>query len=122
MDPTKVDTIIHWPAFQNLKDIQSFLGFANFYQRFIYGFSCLAAILTALTRKDEKFVWDEKYEYAFQSLEKAFNFQPILLHFDPNWKTVVETNASDYVSGGILSQYDNDTILHLVAYFSKIAC
>ena len=57
MDPAKVDTIVHWPALRNLKDIQSFLGFANFYRHFIYGFSRLAAPFTALTRKDVKFVW-----------------------------------------------------------------
>lgn len=119
MDPAKVDTIVHWPALRNLKDIQSFLGFANFFRRFIYGFSRLAAPLTALTRKDVKFVWDEKCEHAFQGLKKAFTSQPILLHFDPDRKTVIETNASDYVSGGILSQYDDDGILHPVAYFSK---
>ena len=119
MDLAKVDTIIHWPTLKNLKDIQSFLGFANFYRRFIYGFSRLAAPLTVLIRKDVKFVWDEKCEHAFQSLKKAFTSQPILLHFDPDRKTVVETDASDYVSGGILSQYDNDGVLHPVAYFSK---
>ena len=56
IDPAKVDTIVHWPALKNLKDIQSFLGFANFYQHFIYEFSWLATPLTALTRKDVKFV------------------------------------------------------------------
>ena len=56
IDPTKVDTIIYWPVLKNLKDIQSFLGFANFYRRFIYGLSQLAVPLTALTRKDVKFV------------------------------------------------------------------
>jgi len=52
MDPKKVETIIHWPTLENVKDIQSFLSFANFYRRFIYGFSRLAAPLTSLTRKE----------------------------------------------------------------------
>ena len=55
MDPSKVDTIVNWPSFINIKDIQSFLGFANFYRRFIYRYSRLAAPLTNLTRKETPF-------------------------------------------------------------------
>ena len=57
MDPAKVDAIVNWPSLVNVKDVQSFLGFANFYRRFIYGYSKLVAPLTNLTRKDVKFVW-----------------------------------------------------------------
>ena len=55
MDPAKVDTIINWPTLMNVKDVQSFLGFANFYRRFIYGYSKIAAPLTRLTCKDVAF-------------------------------------------------------------------
>lgn len=119
MDPAKVDTILNWPTLRNVKDVQSFLEFANFYRRFIYGFSRLATPLTELTRKSAKFIWDEKCEEAFSTLKKAFTSQPILSHFDPDRKTVVETDASDYVSGGILSQFDENGSLYPVAYFSK---
>ena len=107
------------PALRNLKDIQSFLDFANSYQRFIYGLSRLAALLTALTKKDVKFVWDEKCKHTFQSHKKTLTTLPILIHFNLNQKTIVKTNPSDYVSVGVLSQYDNDGILDPVAYFSK---
>ena len=55
MNPSKVDTIVNWPSLINIKDVQSFLGFANFYRRFIYGYSRLAAPLTNLTRKETPF-------------------------------------------------------------------
>ena len=67
MDLAKVDPILNWPALRNVKDVQSFLGFANFYRRFIYEFSRLATPLTELTRKFAKFIWDEKCEEAFNT-------------------------------------------------------
>ena len=119
MDPAKVDTILNWPALTNVKDVQSFLGFANFYCRFIYGFSRLATPLTELTRKFAKFIWDEKCEEVFRTLKIAFTSQPILSHFHPDRKIVVETDASDYVSGRIFPQFDENGSSHPVAYFSK---
>ena len=119
MDPKKTDTVINWPQPVNVKDIQSFLGFANFYRRFIYGFSKLAAPLTALTKKGTPFEWSLQCQSSFEALKKAFTSDRVLRHFDPDRKIVVETDASDYVSGGILSQYDNQGTLRPVAYFSK---
>ena len=55
MDSAKVNTIINWPTLMNVKDVQSFLGFANFYRRFIYGYSKIAALLTRLTCKNVAF-------------------------------------------------------------------
>ena len=119
MDPKKVDTILNWPQLVNVKDVQSFLGFANFYRRFIYGFSKLAAPLTALTKKGTIFEWNNRCQIAFDALKKAFTSDVILIHFDADRKIVVETDASDYVSGGVLSQYNSEGILRPVAYFSK---
>lgn len=119
MDPAKIDTITNWPSLINVKDVQSFLGFANFYRHFIYGYSKLATPLTCLTRKDVPFVWSPKCQTAFEGLKKAFTSDIILRHYNPDRKIVVETDASDYVSGGVLSQYNEEGILHPVAYFSK---
>lgn len=66
-----------------------------------------------------RFAWHEKCKQTFVNLKKAFTSQPILRHFNPDRKTVVETDASDYVFEEILLQYDEKDILHLVAYFSK---
>jgi len=114
MDSSKVSTVVDWPTHKHLKDVQSFLGFANFYLRFIRGYSDVVAPLTALTKKKQgkhvPFVWDPAQQVATA---------PVLAHFDFDRQIVVETNASDYVSAGVLSQYGEQGILHPVAYFSK---
>ncbi|KAG9665731.1 hypothetical protein KCU87_g10162, partial [Aureobasidium melanogenum] len=119
MDPKKVQTILEWPELKNVKDVQSLLGFANFYRRFIYGFSAITSPLTALTKKGVEFKMDSKARQAVETLKKAFTSDTILRHFDPDRETIVETDASDFVSGGILSQYDNEGVLRPVAFFSK---
>jgi hypothetical protein len=75
--------------------------------------------LTLLIRKGVAFVWKEEQQKAFDDLKHTFMSAPVLARFDPNHNVIVETDASDYVSAGVLSQYDDDGILHLVAYFSK---
>src|SRR6266566_3003228 len=119
MDPAKIETIQSWETPKALKEVQAFLGFANFYRRFILGYSKLVSPMTALTKKGVKFEWTEAAEKAFQQLKRAFTSAPILQHFDPEADIVVETDASDYVSAGVLSQYDKDGVLHPVAFFSK---
>ncbi|KAH0610200.1 uncharacterized protein H6S33_011727 [Morchella sextelata] len=119
MDPEKVIDVLEWTTPTNLRDVQVFLGFANFYRRFILGYSKIVAPLTALTKKNVKFEWTDEREEAFQTLKKMFTTAPILAHFNPDRKIVIETDASDYVSAGILSQRDNEGILHPVAFFSK---
>ena len=119
MNPVKVDTIINWSTLMNIKDVQSFLRFANFYRRFIYGYSKIAAPLTCLTCKDVAFEWSSECEDAFNTLKRAFTSDVILCHYNSDLKLVMETDASDYVSEGILSQYDENDVLHPVAYFSK---
>ncbi|KAH0605690.1 uncharacterized protein H6S33_004912 [Morchella sextelata] len=119
MDPKKVIDVLEWTTPTNLRDVQVFLGFANFYRRFILGYSKIIAPLTALTKKNVKFEWTDEREEAFQTLKKMFTTAPILAHFNPDRKIVIETDASDYVSAGILPQRDNEGILHPVAFFSK---
>ena len=119
MNSAKVSTIVKWLTLMNIKDVQSFLGFTNFYQRFIYGYSKLASPLTCLTKKDIPFEWTTECQSAFDALKKAFTSDVILCHYNLDLKIVVETDTSDYVSGGILSQYDKNDVLHPIAYFSK---
>lgn len=96
MDHSKVDTIQNWKIPRYVKDVQSFLGFANFYQRFISGYSKISAPLTALTKTIEKsliFPWNPKgpEQKAFESVKKAFVLAPVLAHFNPNLETWVES-------------------------------
>ena len=119
MNSAKVDTIINWPTLMNVKDVQSFLGFVNFYRRFIYDYSKIAALLTHLICKDVAFEWFSECEDAFNTLKRAFTSNVILCHYNLDLKLVVKTNASDYVSEGILLQYNENGVLHPVAYFFK---
>ena len=118
MDPEKVATIISWHPPGRVKDLQKFLGFANFYRRFIRNFSKITAPLNKLLRKDTPWEWTPNQEDAFRTLQTAFTTAPVLALFDYKRKSVLETDASDWASGGILSQYDDDGLLRPVAYFS----
>lgn len=119
MDPKKVACVQEWPTPRSVRDIQGFLGFANFYRRFIPEFSRLATPLTKLTKKEVPFSWDNSCESAFFQIKQAFKEGTMLAHFEPQRQTVLETDASDYVTAAILSQYDDSGILRPVAFMSK---
>ncbi|RAL60857.1 hypothetical protein DID88_010182 [Monilinia fructigena] len=118
MDPEKVTAIMSWEQPLSVKDLQRFLGFANFYRRFIKDFSKICRPLNDLLRKDIGWIWDASHRDAFATLKDAFITAPVLAYFDHNKRTVLETDASDWASGGVLSQYDSDGLLRPVAYFS----
>ena len=111
--------MVKWELLKHLKDVQTFLGFANIYRRFVLVYSSIVAPLTELIKKNVTFCWTDPEIKAFQSLKDAFTSSPILRHFDLVEEFVVETDASDYVSPGILSQIADDGLLHPVAFFSK---
>jgi hypothetical protein len=119
MDPKKIEAIQKWETPSCLTDIQAFVGFANFYRRFIRGFSKIITPIVALTRKGTKFYWNGNCQSAFNCLKTAFTEAPVLAPFDWEKQIVLETDASDYVSAGVLSQYGDDGILRPVAFFSK---
>ena len=78
MNPAKTHAIDTWESPKSTKDVQSFLGFANFYKRFIKDFAKLASPLTALTKKNQPFQWTAAKESAFQAIKKAFSTVPVL--------------------------------------------
>ena len=75
--------------------------------------------MVGLTKKGVRFEWGEECEAAFQELKRRFTSAPVLRHFDPDKVIIVEMDASDYISVGMISQYDADGILHPVVFFSK---
>ncbi|KAJ8063485.1 hypothetical protein OCU04_007361 [Sclerotinia nivalis] len=119
MDPAKIKTIIDWKTPKNLTDVQMFIGFSNFYRRFIRDFSSIIRSMVNLTKKDVAFQWDPGCEKSFSNLKAAFTAALVLTFFDWKKDVILETDVSDYVSAGVLSQYDNDGILKPIAYFSK---
>ena len=96
-DPAKVKAVEEWPEPKTVKDIQSFLGIANYYRKFIANFSKIAGPLTNLTKKDATFEFGAKYEEAFKELKRRLTAAPILGIFDPEKESIVETDASDEV-------------------------
>jgi hypothetical protein len=119
MSTRKVETVRSWETPKNLKDVQRFLGFANFYHQFIKNISGVARPLTDLTRnKGLDFHWGPMQTVAFQQLKDACTSTPILKHFDPAIEVIIETDASNFSIGCILSQ-KHDGRLHSVAFHSR---
>ena len=119
MDKEKVKAIKKWPEPKNLKEVQAFLRFANFYQRFIQGYSQICTPLTKMTKKEQPFHWECKQKEAFEKLKKNFILAPILASFDPEKKIILKIDASDQALGSCLSQPDAERQLHPVAYRSR---
>ena len=119
MDPEKVQALQDWKDPSSIKELQQFLGFANFYRRFIQGYSSVVNPMTKLLRKDTTWLWGPDQASAFKALKTAFTTAPVLAYYDYSKKTVVETDASNWASGGVLSQYDKDNKLKPVAFFSS---
>ena len=119
MSDDKVKIIQEWPEPHKVKDIQSFLGFANFYRRFIYNYSDIVVPLTRLTRKGTPWNFTDKHCESFETLKKAFTCAPVLTHWIPDAQIVVETDASDYALAAILSIIAPDGDIHPVAFHSR---
>jgi hypothetical protein len=80
MDKRKIQTILNWPELCKVKDIQSSLGFCNFYRRFIFGYSDIIIPLTQLTWKSAPWNFDQKCHAAFEKLKEEFTHTPVLTH------------------------------------------
>ena len=120
MSPEKIEAVLAWKSPSSLVEVQQFLGFANFYRRFIENYSRVARPLTELTKKTaDTWTWTPEAELAFNELKHRFTTAPILAQFDPQRAAIVEPDASDFALGTILSQRDNETRLHPVAFHSR---
>ncbi|SOV06852.1 uncharacterized protein UDID_17944 [Ustilago sp. UG-2017a] len=121
MDPEKVRTVKEWPMPESIHDIQQFLGFANFYRRFIAHFARIAKPLTSLVKPTERFKrfeLPEEAQQAFHKLIQAFTSAGVLQHFDYHLPTRLETDASDFAIAGVLKQ-EHEGRWHPVAFYSR---
>jgi hypothetical protein len=118
MAKDKVQTILDWPELWKVKDIQSFLGFANFYHQFIYGYSEITTPLTRLMQKNASWNFDSKCRAAFNKLKEEFTHAPLLTHWVPNSQIVVETDTLDYALTTILSIHSSDGEIHPITFHS----
>ncbi|XP_057712509.1 uncharacterized protein LOC130929420 [Corythoichthys intestinalis] len=104
MDPDKISAVLNWPVPKNLKELQRFLGFANFYRKFIKNYSTIASPLHCLTSTHRRFLWSEPCQKAFDLLKNRFTSAPILSLPDPAHQFILEVDASDVGVGAVLSQ------------------
>jgi len=119
MSNNKVNIIQDWLELKKVKDIQSFLGFTNFYHWFIFNYLDIVIPLTYLTQKDISWKFNSSCQDAFNSLKKAFTFTPILIHWIPNAQLIMKTNTLDYALTAILSIVNEDNEVHPVTFHSR---
>lgn len=119
-DTEKVKAVADWPIPSSRKQLQRFLGFANFYRRFIKNFSRVVAPLTKLTSPSKQFCWTPEAQSAFTTLKDLFTSAPVLRQPDPSRQFVVEVDASETGVGAVLSQrFDPHNRLYPCAFFSR---
>ena len=114
VDPQKIEAIVNWQPPTNVTEIRSFLGLAGYYRKFVEGFSKLAAPLTKLTRKEEKFVWSEACQQSFDELKRKLTSAPVLTLPSGRDGYTVYCDASRQGLGCVLMQHEN-----VIAYASR---
>jgi hypothetical protein len=107
-NPDTVRAVKEYPQPKNEREIKSFLGLTGYYRKFIENFSDIARPLTSLLKKDVKFVWTDKQDYAFKTLKEKLTSDPILQFPDFTKQFTLTTDASNYAIGAILSQGPSD--------------
>jgi len=106
MDEKKLLGVLEWPVPTKVKQVQAFLGFANFYHRFIENFAKMSKPLSDLTKKDSTWNWGKEQQSAFEMLKKAFTMAPVLRIPNDEDPFKLSTNASDFATGAVLLQKD----------------
>ncbi len=121
MDERKVEAIKTWPTPSTIKELQRFLGFSNYYRRFIHDYSIITSPLTNLLKNKPKFLsWTPAATEAFETLKEAFTSTPLLIHPDPGKPYLVEVDASTSGVGAVLSQQQGTPAkFHPCAFFSR---
>ena len=119
MEDKKVKQVANWPTPTTLKQLKGFIGFCNFYRRFLKGFSIIARPLHELDKKGTPWKWEKRQEEAFQKLKEMIAKEPCLAHVDLKKPFRMETDASNFAYGAVLSQKQEDGKYHPVAFMSK---
>ena len=119
MDPVKKAGITDWPIPKTLKQIQSFLGFCNFYRKFVPNFSDIAKPLNNLQRKDAPWIWTEECQQAFERLKDILTKEPSLLVPDKLKPFILETDASKVATGAVLYQHNGNGEIQPCSYISQ---
>jgi transposase InsO family protein len=119
MEEDKVKSITEWPTPKNVKEVQQFLGLANYYRKIIDGYAGVASGLYGLTKKDQKFEWNDAAEKSFQALKDLFSKGTVVATFDYDKPIIMETDASDFALGARLTQPGSDGKYRPVGFWSR---
>ena len=119
-DPEKTATVKTWPTPTSTKEVQQFLGLANYYRRFIKDFAQIAKPLHKLTERTSSFLWTTECQKSFEILRHLLSSPPILSYPDFTKPFILDTDTSNDGIGGVLSQLDKDGREHVVAYGSRL--
>lgn len=117
-DPEKIEAVKSWSTPTTVKELRSFLGLASYYRKFIKGFATIARPLNKLTEKDSLFKWSKECETAFKTLKTLLVTSPILAYPDVKKTFILDTDASGFGIGSVLSQVHEDGE-HPVCYYSR---
>ena len=118
-DPSKITAVSNWPAPLCKKDVQRFLGLANYYRRFIKGFADIAKPLQRLVEKNSLFEWTDACQNAFTHLRQCLVTAPVLAFPDYEQPFLLDTDASDVGIGAVLSQISDAGSERVIAYASR---
>ena len=119
-DPGKTEAIQKWPVPRSRRELQQFLGLANYYRRFIKSFALIAKPLQYLTEKNAPFEWTAACQKSFDDLRKCLASAPIRLAYPDNSKPfLLDTDASDVRIGAVLSQIQDNESEGVIAYASR---
>ena len=99
-----INFVTGYPVPKTVKQLQSFLGFVNYYRKFIPNFSEIASSLNKLMKKNTKYIWTNECQVAFETLKKAFISPSVLIYPDFNKPFLLTTDASGDALGAVLSQ------------------
>ncbi len=119
MNSRKIQAVVNWFILNNLTQIQLFIDFCNFYQRFIKNFSKIVHSIIQLTQKKIIFEWNEVCQTAFNHMKRCMTETFILRHFDQTCNFILEIDSFNYVNDKVLSQYNDEDVLHLIIFYSK---
>ncbi|ESK82950.1 reverse transcriptase-rnase h-integrase [Moniliophthora roreri MCA 2997] len=119
MDPVKLARIAKWEPPWTVKGVRAFLGFGNFYRKFIGKYAQLTRLLNDLLQKNRKFEWTKECQIAFDVLKAKFLSKPILIMPDVDKPFVIEADTSKWATGAVLRQKGTDGKWHPCGYLSK---
>ncbi|ESK81690.1 reverse transcriptase-rnase h-integrase [Moniliophthora roreri MCA 2997] len=119
IDPVKLAGIAEWELPKTVKGVHAFLGFRNFYWKFIGKYVQLTQLLNDLTKKSQKFEWTATCQITFDLLKKKFLSELVLLMPDMDKPFIIEADASKWATGAVLQQQGTDDKWHPCGYLLK---